>query len=1109
MRFCGKCGASLAPKCPSCSFESPPGFRFCGKCGASLDAPPATPKPSAPAPEPIAIRESQPSIEGPTSVAERRQVTVLFCDLVGSTQMSEQLDPEELREVVQAYQAVAGEVIERYEGHIAQYLGDGILAYFGYPRAQEDAARRAVLSALAIVEGIIKLNVDLLRDRKLTIAVRIGIHTGSGVVGDVGGKTKREQLVIGNTPNVAARLQGLAEPNTVVISAVTRLLTGEYFVCESLGAQMLKGVSAPLEALRVTGERRSEDPFSRSSQTRTPFVGRSGDLSVLRERFARAAEGHGQAALICGDPGIGKSRLLAAFRAEIGPGTPWITCRCSPYATNTALFPLVETFESLLGVDPEATPAERLSQLDAWTASAKGLGDEAPALLAEFLSIPWPEDRSRPALTPQQEREATLKLLTRVLIDRTAAGPIVVVVEDLHWIDPSTLAFVQGLLTTITTERVLLLLATRPSFTAPWPSAPHVARVDLGKLADHDAEQIVLRLSGGKPIPRVVQEQILEKCDGVPLFIEELTKSVLESGLLNDAGDHLEFAQPFASPVIPVTLQDSLTARLDRMGPAKELLQLASAVGRRFVYELLAAVAAVDEATLRDRLQKLVTGELIYREASPRHEAFKFKHALIQDTAYASMLKTTRRGIHERIARVIEERFAETADVQPELLARHYEEAQLLDRAVDYLTIAGQRAMQRSALVEGLRHYTRAIELLEGLPASPERDRRELAARLGMGGAIIATRGYAALDVEKNYARARVICRSLGDPPETFPVLYGLWVFNLARSHRAPTLDHAEQLLSFVSRTRIPAQELSAYFAHGCTLLYVGQFDKALAAFDEALARYKPSEHWSLVRFYGDDHGLFSQVYVNWILVLSGKIDLARRKAEEVLALAEELHDPLALAMVTVLSMLIYRDMRDGQRALDLAERAIRIAEENSFPFWASNAHIGRGWFRVWARGESEGIAEIQGGLAFFDLIEQKLPLTYWSGYLIDALLLTGQHDEGLALADRCIGWAEVNVDAFYLPDLYRQKAELLLGKDAASTEAEACYQRGLSYAAASGADFLGLRCAASYARWLQKNGRVAEARAKLAEARAKLTEGSSMKDVVEADALLSQLQEA
>ncbi|MEZ4295547.1 MAG: adenylate/guanylate cyclase domain-containing protein [Polyangiaceae bacterium] len=689
MRFCGKCGSSLSPRCASCGFESPPGFRFCGKCGTSLEAPAETPPPPPSilqGTEFIRVQDTTSVPDGPVSVAERRQVTVLFCDLVGSTQLSERLDPEELREVVQAYQAAASEVVERYEGHVAQYLGDGLLVYFGYPRAQEDAARRAVLSALAIIDGIQVLNEELERERSLKIAVRIGIHTGSGVVGDVGGKTKREQLVIGNTPNVAARLQGLAEPDTVVISAVTHLLTGDYFVCESLGPQSLKGVSTPLEALRVTGERRAGDLSGELRGEATPFVGRNGDLAVLRARFAKAGEGHGQAVLLTGDPGIGKSRLVTAFRAEVGAQIPWMTFRCSPYATNTAFFPLVEPIAQLCGIDPDARPEERIERLDAWIEAAEDLGPEAPALLAALLAVPWSADRPRPSLTPQQERDATLKLLTRVLLDRAAAGRVVLVFEDLHWIDPSTLAFVQGLLTAITTERVLLLLATRPSFSPPWQPAPNIARIDLGKLADADAEQIVLRLSGGKPIPDVVLRQILDKCDGVPLFIEELTKAVLESGLLADAGDRMELSQPFASPEIPVTLQDSLTARLDRMGsregapPAR-----VSAVGRRFVYELLAAVAAVDEATLRERLQRLVNGEP--STASPRlgtRPSSSSTPSSRTPPIFAMMLKSTRRSIHEKIARVIEERFTETADLQPELLARHFEEAQILDRAVDH-----------------------------------------------------------------------------------------------------------------------------------------------------------------------------------------------------------------------------------------------------------------------------------------------------------------------------------------------------------------------------------------------------------------------------------------
>ncbi|MBK8254812.1 MAG: AAA family ATPase [Polyangiaceae bacterium] len=555
MRFCGSCGSSLLPKCTQCGFESPAGFRFCGKCGATLTAVPAPQSAPASAPaivtsvvtESVPSRESVPP-ESPASVAERRQVTVLFCDLVGSTQLSEQLDAEDLREVVQAYQAVATEQIDRYEGHIAQYLGDGLLVYFGYPRALEDAARRAVLSGLAIVNAIKNLNERLQQKYGRSISVRIGIHTGTGVVGDVGAKGKREQLVIGNTPNVAARLQGLAEPDQIVISSVTNLLTGGYFNSESLGLQTLKGVSTPMEALRVIGERRSDETAVEGAAPHAPFVGRQADLALMRSRFERARESKGQAILLLGDPGIGKSRLLSAFRSEVVAETPWVTCRCSPYAANTAFYPLVEPLAHLIGLGREDDPERRLAQLDAWVGSQPNLTGADHALLASFLSVPWPPNRVKLSLTPQQEREATLKLLTRVVLAQASNGPVVTVVEDLHWIDPSTLAFVHGLLGAVQNHRVLLLLAARPTFTPSWQPAAHIAKIELGKLSDPDAEQIVLRLSGGKPIPRVVLHQILEKCDGVPLFIEELTKAVLESGLLSDTGDRMELAHPFTSP---------------------------------------------------------------------------------------------------------------------------------------------------------------------------------------------------------------------------------------------------------------------------------------------------------------------------------------------------------------------------------------------------------------------------------------------------------------------------------------------------------------------------------------------------------------------------------
>jgi class 3 adenylate cyclase len=608
----------------------------------------------------------------------------MFCDLVGSTKLSGQLDPEDLREVVRSYQETAAEVIQGFDGHIAQYLGDGLLVYFGYPRAHEDDAHRAVRTALGIVEAMVTLNSRLDSEHGVQLAVRLGIHTGPVVVGEMGGGGRHEQLALGETPNIAARLEGLAEPDTVVISAMTKRLVEGAFVMEDLGSHRLKGVPEPVAvALVLSPIVTQSDEEEVGTGVVTALVGRDEEIGLLLRRWEQSKEGFGQVVLINGEPGIGKSALAEVVREHVASqGYTRATYHCSPYHTNSALYPVTTHLQRLWRWEREDTPTEKLDKM----------------------------------LTPQQEKQQTQDALAAWLLEEAERQPMLAVYEDLHWADPSTLENIGLLVEQVPTAPMLMVLIFRPQFVPPWPNRSHMTPITLNRLERPQVEAMITQLGDGKALPAEVVEHIVERTDGVPLYVEELTKMLLESDLLREEADHYALAGELAGVAIPATLQDSLMARLDRLPMVREVAQLGAVLGREFAYEMVKALAAVEESTLQDRLSQLVGAELLYQRGRPPRAKYMFKHALIQDAAYASLLKRTRQQYHQQIAQMLEAEFPETVEAEPELLAHHFTEASLNEQAVGYWLQAGKRATQRSANVEAINHLNKGLEVLMTLP---------------------------------------------------------------------------------------------------------------------------------------------------------------------------------------------------------------------------------------------------------------------------------------------------------------------------------------------------------------------------------------------------------
>ena len=1225
-------------RCPNCGFLNPP-FKFCGECGTSLESP-GRPR-QIPAVDTAIVEQTLPH------GAERRQLTVLFCDIVDSTAFTEKLDPEELRNLLEVYRTCIMEVVLAQSGHIARYFGDGILVYFGYPIAHEDAAHRAVRAALGIVAAIETLNPYLQATFGVEINVRLSIDTGLVVVWHISAEESPEAIdIVGKTPNLAARMQELATPNSIVIGETTHQLVEGFFYTATLGASLLRGISQPVNVYQVSGEIPAQSRLDIASESGlTPLIGREREVESLQQGWSQVLASKGQALLIEGEAGIGKSRCLQLIQeyVERAPEAVIMECRCSPYYQNSPLYPILSLFqEHVVQFSSTDTAQTRLDKLENLLRnySIPTVGDDAASpsnsdgevqehapetlpLLAELLEIPLEVQQqtgtgvgARPYGRPveqdtypsgwgrRQRRQQTLEVLIQVLLKMAEQKPILFVVEDLHWIDPSSIEFLTLLITRIENARIFAVLSCRTDtqhfrqssqpeedeqplqdeisdgdlessvldrevleqlLHPEWANA-----LPLAALTPPQVEEMIQHVAGDTALPSEALTRIVEMTEGVPLFVEELTQMMLEnvSGLQtaptldvsDGTGPHSQTME------VPVTLQDLLTAKLDELGAAKEIVQLGATLGREWTAELLHEVASgldlgnrlfTDFALLKGELNKLVNAYILNRSrggvspsvlvgegTSPLR--YTFRHPLLRETAYQSLLRSKRQQYHQQIAEVLQD----GGGFQPELVAYHYTEAGLPEKAIDYWHRAGQRALERSANVEGIRHITQGLAALEKLSTNASIQeleataQRELELQTILGSALIATKGYAAPEVEVAYTRARELLETLESQEPTlgedadapldhikdlrFPILFGLWLSHLVRGRFLSARELGEQCFVIAKQTGDPAFEVEAHRALGATLYYLSEFRDALAHLEAGIELYQPQHHPvpTFLHFVADP-GMTLLAYSAPLLWSLGFPLQAEERVAEAARIGKDRSHPFSDAVLLHFKSVLYQHQEKVEEVETTATQMLQICQEHGFSLWEAAARVMKGWALTELNHSEEGIAMIRKGIAAWEKTRAELQLPLFLTLLAQAYQRVGQYTLALQTLDSALSVVTRTGERAYDAELTRRRGELclVLGKETeavggkefgvtnpsynAVTKAESYFQEALAIARRQGAKSWELRAALSLSELWCTQDRYREAYNLLRPIYMWFSEGFDTKDLRQARHLLEKLKDS
>ncbi|RWC46479.1 MAG: adenylate/guanylate cyclase domain-containing protein [Mesorhizobium sp.] len=1040
--------------------------------------------------------------------AERRQLTVMFVDLVGSTALSQRLDPEDMREVILSYQQAVSREIARYEGRVAKLMGDGVLAYFGWPRAHEDDAERAVRAGLAAATATGRLG----GPGGVPLAARVGIATGLVIVGDlVGEGAAQEEAVVGDTPNLAARLQAVAEPDSIVVAEATQRLVAGLFTATDLGERELKGFTAPVRCWRIVGETAAESRFEARHAVLTPLVGRHEELAFLAERWHRATSGQGQVLLLTGEAGIGKSRLLAALAAQVAAG-PRSVLRyfCSAHYTNSALHPLISHLERAAGFVGDDNADTRFDKLTTLLTGIGAEAGEALPLLATLLSIDASGRYRPPKLPAPALRVRTLAALTRLVEASATNAPVLVLVEDAHWIDPTTAEWLEALVERLSDLPVLLVVTARPEFEPRWRALSCVDTLQLGRLEPCDGTAIMERVAGGKKLPRDIADRILANTEGVPLFVEELTKTVLDSDLLVEAGDRYLAIGPLPAIAIPSTLQDSLMARLDRLSPAKETAQIAACIGRVFRHRLLAAVSGAGRGRLDDALSQLEQAELLFRSGAAPEATYTFKHALVCDTAYQSLLRSRRQQIHAKIASALEAEFADVAETEPETVAQHYTIAGLVAEAASWWLKAGQRAMTKSANREAAAHFGKGLELVVTLPASEARLRQELSLWTAMGSALISARGWGDPEVLHSFSKARELAERLGDKTQLFAAVRGESACRTISGHLRAANALANQCLTLGMELAHASGDsgymLEAHHQLWGVNFYLGNYKTSGVHASQGMAIYDYEKHRHLAWGYtGHDPGVCCRSFSAQMLCICGKPDKGVQQSREAVALAERDSHPVSLAQAQMALSVVHLMRREPHDGRLWAEKAIAVCTEFAMPLLLGQARVFFGWALGGLGQLDEGIRQMRDGIAAIAATGADMGMAYYLCALARACGERGEASEGLALLEQAFDTLTKSGSSYQLPELLSAKGELLSRLDQGDDAIEGSFRQSLAAAREQGARLAELRAALRLARLWSDRGRESEARDLLAPAYAAFNEGFGTSDLVEAKSLLQK----
>jgi predicted ATPase/class 3 adenylate cyclase len=1034
---------------------------------------------------------------------ERRHLTVLFCDIVGSTKLAKTLDPEDLSNITRSYYGRCADVIRKYEGVVASYQGDGIMVSFGYPRAHEDDAERAIHAALDIID-VIK-NVEPTAQQP--IKVRIGIATGLVVVGeDKPQALAKEKALVGEAPNLAAHLQAVAGPNSILISSATRNLVGEVFVLEKVDSVNFKGDDGREEVWRVLGRKENPSRFVARAAALTSFVGRDQEIALLVDRWQRVSQGEGQVVLLSGEAGIGKSRVIEAFHPRISEQNIELNYQCSPFHVDSALYPIIAEIERSAGLQVDAQMSGRLDRLEGLLKS-EGLNlEQVVPLLASLLSIELDDRYSPPDPDPQRRKELILDVLVERLACLARKLPVLMIVEDVHWADPTTLDFFGRAMMRLSETRIFLIMTHRPEFKAPWTGHAHVTALLLNRLGRAHCHAMIESIASSRSLPPTIMEQIIAKTDGVPLFVEELTKTVLESGLLKDKGGAWVLAGPFTDFAIPATLRDSLLARLDRLNAVKEVAQLGAAIGREFSYSLLNAVLPMPDDELKNALNRLVGAELVFAHGTPPIATYVFKHALVQDAVYETLLKSKRQQLHGKIASVLESRFPEVMHTQPEILAHHYTQAGLSEVAVGWWNKAGDIAIRRSANAEAVRHFGRAIELLQIGADTNERRKTELATRIKMSGPLIATGGYVTIELRENYDRAWKLCNELGEREATFPVMYGQWVIPYVRGDMAEALVNSERFLRVAELQSDTGYLMMGHRIYGSSLVWRGDTLNGSQHLQHALSLYRAGDHDHLAYIFSQHPRTAALSHLCLALQHLGLLDQAIQAGWEAISEAKRMGHFNSIAYSLCFVSLLIMLRRETSTLKKTAGELLQLAQQHGASYWLLWAKPMLGWIAAQEGNVEGGIQQMHESTE--QLQNQDANLWVPQTLLLEAEILgkVAQFDRAYKLLDTAQALIEPLDQRFYEAELHRVRGVVILSHAAEPTAGIASLDRAINVARRQNSRFLELRACISKARLWRDLGMHEKARGLLAPVYHSFSEGRDTVDMCEARSLLEEI---